>query len=207
MKPHLLHDDTEFPQSAQSLISLVSYDPKAGTFIVNANLAEAFFGIKLNGLFQKQTSNTTLPNPDIPQDNNKAASNAETLPLESNPERLAREAIQRREECLNNNHKEFTSLGRKAARLLRQLSVDFKQYAAQQEVSRIIEKPWTQIQYAVHLHNNKLNSRYERLRNRLIFRLRMEEGWQIKQIATRLKVHPKTVSSWIKDIQNKKRSM
>lgn len=208
MKTHLHHDDTEFPQTAQSLISLVSFDPKAGAYIVDANLAEALLGVKLNSIFQKQTNYPTAPNTNNPQFNNQQIPDVEnSLAVKNKSERLAKEATQRREEFLSNNHKEFTSLGRKGARLLRDLSVaGHKQYAAQQEVSRIIGKPWTEIQYAVHHHNKKLNSRYESLRSRLIIRLRMEEGWKIKDIAKRLNVHPKTVSSWIKNIQNKKRS-
>jgi len=128
--------------------------------------------------------------------------------LEKYPERLARVTKQRQEKYRSENFNNFITLGRKAARILRKKKKEgLKGYSAEQEVAKAIGEPWTQIRYAIELHNNKLFERYERLRNREIFKLWAEKGWTIKRIAKRFNKHPKTISVWIKNIQSKKGSL
>lgn len=196
MKPHLLVDNSEFPQLAQPLIPLVLLDAKAGTLVVDLDIAESLLGLPVNGLLKKYSPQNILTN---------AENTNSVTPAKKYSDSLAEETAKREEKHTSASIKNFHDEGRKAARLLRRKKAEgYKSYEAQQEVARILDKPWTQIQYSVQDHNRKLKERYERLRDRMIFRLWAEEGMAIKEIAKRLNKHPKTISVWIKNIQSKK---
>lgn len=203
MKPHLLRDNTEFPQAAQSLIPLVSIDPEARTVVIAASVSENMCGINVDSFLNNGVSQTSSPhpNPSVLETNTQN----DVVPMKNWSDEWAEKTKQRSEEKLSTSNRDFSALGRKAARLLRKKkSEGHKVYSAQQEVARILEQPWTQIQYAVQLHKNRLNLRYERLRDRMIFKLWAEQGWTMTRIAERFNVHSKTISVWIKNIQSKK---